>query len=164
MWLPSTAPRDAGSVAGSHGHAAGGSDPADPSSGSAAARHRLDGGRRTGPAARLARRLAAGALVGLLIAAGCDAGSGGGAAEEGAVDGLTRDEFVEVVVELREAEREAQEQDSTDSWFRDRKEEILEERGVTETQLRDYLLAHGEDMALLEALWDSINEQYAAVT
>lgn len=72
---------------------------------------------------------------------------------------VTREQFVSAVVALREAEREAVELDTPEERFEERKSEILGEHGVTEDQLRAFLLAHEGDVRYLEAVWDTINER-----
>lgn len=67
--------------------------------------------------------------------------------------------FIEVVVELREAERELAAADSAAERFAERKDEILSRHEVTEEDLRRFLVRHEQDLALLQEVWDSINQR-----
>ncbi len=70
---------------------------------------------------------------------------------------LTPAEFVEIVVEIREAEREVAAEDSAAQLFEDRRREILDRHGTTEAELRAFLSANAENLALLEEVWDTIH-------
>lgn len=94
------------------------------------------------------------ALVGLLIAgalAGC------GREDTTAAGGLTPEEFTDVIVELREAEREALEADSTAEVFARRKAEILERYDTSEEEIRAFLADPALDLPMLTELWDEIS-------
>lgn len=94
-------------------------------------------------------------LVGLApLLAGCAEGG-----TDPAEDGLTTSEFVEIVTALREAEREVSIEDSAGTLFAERKAEILERRGVTEAELRAFVVALGQDPVGLEQVWDTIAER-----
>lgn len=91
-------------------------------------------------------------LVGLLLAvlSGCDR-------EAGPEDaGLGVERFTDVVVELRQAERDLVASDSPEGAFDRRKSEILAEHDVTEEELREFLRSR-TDPAVLERLWDTVN-------
>ena len=75
------------------------------------------------------------------------------------VGALSPEAFVEIIVELREAERAAVVEDSADVVFAARKEEILAERGVTEEDVRDFVRLHEGDFELMDALWDTIAQR-----
>lgn len=85
-----------------------------------------------------------------------------GDSEPGAsAPGLTRSEFVDVVVALREAERTVQAeapQDSADARFEERKDSILAAHGTTITELEEFLAFHA-DLAYQDALWDTITQR-----
>lgn len=84
--------------------------------------------------------------------------SGCGGDPSGSSDApLTPAEFVEIVVEIREAEREVAAEDSAAELFDDRRREILDRHGTTEAELRAFLSANAENLALLEEVWDTIH-------
>ncbi|MFP4622787.1 MAG: hypothetical protein ACLFRX_01280 [Gemmatimonadota bacterium] len=85
---------------------------------------------------------------------GCEAG--GTADPE---EGLSREEFVEVVVALREAERDLPSDSTAPERFAEVKAEILAEHDVTEVELRAFLEGQDEDLARLQELWDTINRR-----
>lgn len=75
--------------------------------------------------------------------------------------GLTREDFVEVVVALRDAEIDAQarlEQDSADVLFEARKDSILAAHETTESALHEFLAQHA-DLEYQDALWDTITQR-----
>lgn len=82
--------------------------------------------------------------VGLLL--GCSEGDGG--------FGPRDDHFVETMVELRRAAILA---GRDTAQFEARKQEILEERGVTEDSLRAYVARRSADLEGMAAVWDSVN-------
>lgn len=100
-------------------------------------------GRRTG-------RLAA--LLAVLATLGCGRGEA-----TGADTGLTSQEFVEVIVELREAERAVMEEDSAQEMFVRRKAEILERHGTSEEEIRAFVAAASRDLPRLEGVWEEIS-------
>ena len=75
----------------------------------------------------------------------------------GADTGLTSEEFVEVIVELREAERAVMEEDSAQEMFVRRKTEILERHGTSEEEIRAFVAAAARDLPRLEAVWEEIS-------
>jgi hypothetical protein len=100
--------------------------------------------------------LVRGGLLVLAVACGGDPDPAGARTAE---QGLSPDRFVEVVAELREAERETAEGDSAEFRFEERRTEILDRYGATEEDLRRFVRIHAGDTELLELVWDSINER-----
>lgn len=94
-------------------------------------------------------------LVRTLILSAVLAGCSGD--PSGSPEPLTPAEFVEIVVEIREAEREVAAEDSAARLFDDRRREILDRHGTTEAELRAFVAANAENLALLEQVWDTIN-------
>lgn len=100
--------------------------------------------------------VAAGLALVLALLGGVSAcGDRGAAAEPGST--LTTDEFVAVVVEIREAEREIAFSDSAREIFETRKREILERHGTSEEDLQRFLTERREDIGFLRDLWDTLN-------
>lgn len=91
----------------------------------------------------------------MLTLAAAVAGCGGPSAS--AESPLTPAEFVEIVVEIREAERDVAAEDSAAQLFDDRMREILDRHGRTQAELRSFLTANAGNLALLEQVWDTIN-------
>src|SRR5919108_232219 len=81
----------------------------------------------------------------LALLAGCE--------REAEPAGLPQSRFIQVMVELRKAARGVQDSAA----FEARKQQVLADAGVTETQLRAYLAAHVRDLDHLAAVWESIN-------
>lgn len=77
--------------------------------------------------------------------------------EDGA--GLTPMEFVDVVVAIRKAEQEARYEDSAAVVFDRLKAGILEERGVTEEEIREFVHIHSGDFDVMAEVWDSITQR-----
>ena len=77
----------------------------------------------------------------------------------GAETGLTSEEFVEVMVELREAERAVMQEDSAQERFVRRKAEILERHGTSEEEIRAYVATAAQDLPKLEAVWEEISSR-----
>lgn len=73
--------------------------------------------------------------------------------------GLTTEDFVAIVVALREAERELVLEDSAVVLFAERKAEILSRHGTTEEELRAFLQEFGKDPDALQQSWDSIADR-----
>lgn len=94
----------------------------------------------------------------VLLAAAAALGCGRGEAT-GAETGLTSEEFVEVIVELREAERAVLEEDSAQEMFVRRKTEILERHGTSEEEIRAFVAAASRDLPRLEAVWEEISSR-----
>jgi len=72
---------------------------------------------------------------------------------------LTPVEFVEVVVEIRQAERESLAADSAAAAFDRQKTQILARHGTTEDELREFVRVHSGDFGLMSAVWDSITQR-----
>jgi len=93
------------------------------------------------------RKLAA--LTAILLFVGCGGDSAGPPTGSDAID---RELFVETMVELR--------MDALDNTpmviTEQEKAEILEERGLTEEDLRDFVEAHGKDLLFMRDLWADI--------
>lgn len=70
---------------------------------------------------------------------------------------LTPEAFADVIVELREAEREALKTDSAVAVYGRRKAEILERHGTTEEELRRFVEVSSRDLPLLDELWEDIS-------
>ena len=90
----------------------------------------------------------------LLPAAGC---SGESRAERG--QGLTRERFIELIVELREAERSVAGEDSALALFAVRKAEILERHGTSEAEVRTFVEASARDLRTLSSTWEEIADR-----
>lgn len=88
------------------------------------------------------------------LLAGCDLGRASRSEAP-----LTPDEFVEIIVAVREAEREVAQEDSAGQRFEERKQEILEHHGTNEAELQRFLAANRENIALLQTVWDTITER-----
>lgn len=92
-----------------------------------------------------------------LIVSGCNA------VEPTARDGeLTRDQFVDVIVALREAEQELVQEAPADSLqprFIQRRDEILAEHGVTADDLRTFVRRHQERPSVMAEMWERIAER-----
>ena len=65
---------------------------------------------------------------------------------------ITRDQFVDVIVQLRQADSETDDAGVFDA----RKAEILGDAGVTDSMLLAYARVHGDDIALMAEVWDTI--------
>lgn len=100
-------------------------------------------------------RVAAMLLAGMAVVGGCDVF--GGRAEE--AEGVSRETFVEVVVALREAERSLPADSTAVERFAERRDSILARHGVSEGDLQAFVRAREEDLAGLQAVWDTINER-----
>lgn len=72
---------------------------------------------------------------------------------------LTDDDFIEVMVELREAERAVEAADSAAELFATRKAGILEQHGTTEDEIRAYVQAASRDLRALDETWNEISER-----
>ena len=66
---------------------------------------------------------------------------------------MTRDTFVQVIVDLRRAALEAESQAA----FEARKAEILRQAGVTDSALLAYTRVHAGELEFMTALWDTID-------
>ncbi len=85
---------------------------------------------------------------------GCHGGEAGTSATR-----LDPSEFVDIMVELRAAERALQPSDSTVATFEERKQEILSRHHVTEADVRRFMEVHAGDLQLMAEVWDSITQQ-----
>lgn len=72
---------------------------------------------------------------------------------------LATETYIDVMVALRRA----QTYETTPAEFAARRAEILREAGVTDSVLVQWARAHGGDVTLLAAVWDSINARLMAV-
>jgi len=70
-------------------------------------------------------------------------------------EGLDRDTFIDVVVELRKAAREYPDS----STFDIRKSAVLREAGVTDSTLAEFIRIHNADTRFMAAVWDSIDRR-----
>lgn len=66
---------------------------------------------------------------------------------------MTRDTFVEVMVDLRRAAAESASQQE----FEARRSEILRQAGVSDSALLEYTRVHAGELDYMSALWDSID-------
>ncbi len=105
---------------------------------------------------RWTARLSAAPLLALALGLWGCTGTGGDPAGGTA---LTPEQFIEVIVALREAEREVAEEDSAAALFEERKRAILDRHGTTEEELRGFIVAHHEELPVLQAAWDTITER-----
>jgi len=69
--------------------------------------------------------------------------------------------FVDTMVELRVAALTA---GSDTAQFEELRQAVLEEHGVTETDLRAYVEAHSSDLDHMAAIWDSISTRLSEPT
>lgn len=90
------------------------------------------------------------------LAAGCRQAPDPAAEAEVAV---TEEEFIEMVVALREAERAVAGEDSAAAEFAERKAEIFARHGVTESDLRRFIARRGGNVDALRELWDTISDR-----
>jgi hypothetical protein len=85
--------------------------------------------------------------VGTILLLGCSGNS---------ASGLSDERFINVVVELRQAAETYR--DDPDGYVA-RKDEILNEAGVDETVIREYVEVHGGDLQHMARIWTAINER-----
>ena len=96
-------------------------------------------------------------LMTLLLAVSGMAGCGG--ERDRAPEGLTRAEFIDVVVALRNAELDLEAPDSVfEERFRERRDSILDAHGTTQNELYEFLEQH-TDIQYMDAVWDTITER-----
>jgi hypothetical protein len=69
---------------------------------------------------------------------------------------LDRDEFVTTVVELRRAAMELR---GDPGAYEVRREQLLQARGVTEDELRQYVEVHAGDVQHMAEVWNEINSE-----
>ena len=86
-------------------------------------------------------------------------GCGGGGEAASPPDSLDPEEFIEIMVELREAEREVGTGDSAAVWFARRRSEILARHSATETDLRQFVAVHHGDFDVMSRVWETINQR-----
>jgi hypothetical protein len=87
----------------------------------------------------------------LLLLAGCPSADPAGS------QSIQREQFVQVVVELRQAEQQAR----TAPDFEERKAEILARHGVTEEELMQFAARHGSEVRVMLEIWDTIHARLA---
>lgn len=68
---------------------------------------------------------------------------------------ITREQFVDVIVDLRQADADADDP----AEFATRRDEILREAGVTDSMLLAYARVHGGDVAHMAEVWDTISRR-----
>jgi hypothetical protein len=88
--------------------------------------------------------------------------SGCGAEPAAPGQALAPEKFVEIVVALRQAEREVEREahpDSLEAEFERRKGEILDLHSATEEQVRAFMESHRDRPAVMAAAWDSIAQR-----
>lgn len=100
------------------------------------------------------RRIRLAAVLLAVAVQGCGRGEATGAGT-----GLTSEEFVEVIVELREAERAVMQEDSAQEIFARRKAEILERHATSEEEIRAFVATASQDLPKLEAVWEEISSR-----
>ena len=66
--------------------------------------------------------------------------------------GLSRDQFIEVFIALRNAKKNAR----TPADFEEQKRQILGRAKITEAQFKSFGEAHTEDLGFMAAVWDTI--------
>ena len=66
--------------------------------------------------------------------------------------GLSRDQFIEVFIALRNAKKNA----GTPADFEEQKRQILARAKITEEQFKRFGEAHTEDLGFMAAVWDTI--------
>ena len=98
------------------------------------------------------RRWGVALLAAAAVAAGC------GDREPDAAPSLTREEFIDLVVAIRETEFQVEDQDSAHVRFRSLRDSILEARGATEAELYEFLEYHS-DLDYMDEVWDTITER-----
>jgi hypothetical protein len=101
------------------------------------------------PAAHLPAKLVLAA--GLLLLAGCPSADPAGGQP------IQREQFVRVVVELRQAEQQSR----TAADFEARKAEVLERHGVSEEELLQFVGRHGGDVRAMLEIWDTVHARLA---
>jgi O-methyltransferase involved in polyketide biosynthesis len=69
--------------------------------------------------------------------------------------GLSREQFVELFVSLRNAKKSA----TTPADFEEKKRQLLAKANVTEEQFKRFADAHAEDLVFMAAVWDSIQSR-----
>src|SRR5687768_9638624 len=66
--------------------------------------------------------------------------------------GLSRDQFIEVFIALRNAKKDAR----TPAAFEEQKRQILARAKITEADFKSFGQAHAEDLSFMAAVWDTI--------
>ena len=66
--------------------------------------------------------------------------------------GLSRDQFIEVFIALRNAKKNA----LTPADFEEQKRQILARAKITEAQFKNFGQAHAEDLKFMAEVWDTI--------
>lgn len=78
---------------------------------------------------------------------------------EAGPEALTRSQFIEIYVELRLAEQAT----PTREAFQARKQQIFERHGAPPHALIEFVEVHGDDVAYMAAVWDTIQHRLEAV-
>lgn len=77
------------------------------------------------------------------------------AAEPAAQTTITPQQFVDVFVQLRNAQMKI----ASAPEFETRKQEILRKAGVTEQELRDFVRVRSHEVTLMAGVWDSVQSR-----
>jgi hypothetical protein len=93
------------------------------------------------------------ALMTAVVIAGCATETGPFSASD--------EQFIETVVELRRAALEA---GMDTAHFEALRDAVLEERGVTEEDLRAYVTRHSADLRHMATVWDTISARLSEPT
>lgn len=72
---------------------------------------------------------------------------------------LDSETFVQVMVELREAEREVMETDSAAAEYARRKADILDRHETSEEEIREFVRFASRELPRLNAIWDTIAQR-----
>lgn len=86
-------------------------------------------------------------------------GCGGGGEAAAPPDSLAPEAFIEIMVELREAEREVGTGDSAAASFARRRSAILERHSATEADIREFVAVHHGDFDVMSRVWEKINQR-----
>lgn len=77
---------------------------------------------------------------------------------EGRAGGLSRSEFIDVVVAIRKAEFDVESEDSAATRFEARRDSILAAHELTDEDLYAFVDRHPE-LGYMDAVWDSVTER-----
>jgi hypothetical protein len=86
-------------------------------------------------------------IIAALLASGCSP------SEPQPDPGMTTEQFIEVVVALRQA---AQQTGSTEE-FDARRQQLLQESAITDSMLLQFVRVRGDDVQRMTVIWDSIS-------
>ncbi len=70
-------------------------------------------------------------------------------------DGLSREQFVELFVSLRNAKKSAR----SPTEFEEKKRQLFAKAQLTEAQFKGFADAHSEDVSFMAAVWDSVQHR-----